>query len=82
MAGTQGAGPIRPCPPPSPVISYLFESKGFSRIDIDTNESDASYSFAGQLIGLPLKSLQGSVCGRVSVLARRSIKPAVQARNE
>jgi hypothetical protein len=33
--------------------------KGFSRIDIDTNESDPSYSLAGQLMGLPLKSLQG-----------------------
>src|SRR5271166_2516139 len=41
------------------VIGYLFESKGFSRIDIDTNESDPSYSLAGQLMGLPLKSLQG-----------------------
>src|ERR1700730_7226266 len=30
-----------------------------SRIDIDTNESDPSYSLAGQLMGLPLKSLQG-----------------------
>jgi CO/xanthine dehydrogenase Mo-binding subunit len=41
------------------VISYAFESKGFSRIDIDTNEGDPSYSLAGQLTGLPLKSLQG-----------------------
>jgi len=41
------------------VISYTFESKGFSRIDIDTNESDPSYSLAGQLMGLPLKPLQG-----------------------
>jgi CO/xanthine dehydrogenase Mo-binding subunit len=41
------------------VIGYVFESKGFSRIDIDTNESDPSYSLAGQLLGLPLKSLQG-----------------------
>jgi CO/xanthine dehydrogenase Mo-binding subunit len=41
------------------VIGYSFESKGFSRIDIDTNESDPSYSLAGQLMGLPLKSLQG-----------------------
>jgi nicotinate dehydrogenase subunit B len=41
------------------VIAYVFESKGFSRIDIDTNESDPAYSLAGQLIGLPLKSLQG-----------------------
>jgi len=41
------------------VIGYAFESKGFSRIDIDTNESDPAYSLAGQLLGLPLKSLQG-----------------------
>ncbi len=41
------------------MIGYLFESKGFSRIDIDTNESDPSYSLAGQLMGPPLKSLQG-----------------------
>ena len=34
-------------------------SKGFSRIDIDTNESDPAYSLAGQLMGMPLKSLQG-----------------------
>ena len=33
------------------VIGYVFESKGFSRIDIDTNESDPSYSLAGQLMG-------------------------------
>jgi nicotinate dehydrogenase subunit B len=41
------------------VIGYLFESKGFWRIDIDTNESDPAYSLAGQLTGLPLKSSQG-----------------------
>src|SRR5271165_6379539 len=41
------------------VIGYAFESKGFSRVDIDTNESDPVYSLAGQLMGLPLKSLQG-----------------------
>src|SRR5882762_9910282 len=41
------------------VIGYAFESKGFSRTDIDTNESDPAYSLAGQLMGLPLKSLQG-----------------------
>jgi nicotinate dehydrogenase subunit B len=38
------------------VIGYVFESKGFSRIDIDTNRSDPAYS---QMMGLPLKSLQG-----------------------
>jgi len=41
------------------VLGYTFESKGFSRIDIDTNESDPVYSLAGQLPELPLKSLQG-----------------------
>jgi hypothetical protein len=29
------------------VIGYVFESKGFSRVDIDTNESDPAYSLAG-----------------------------------
>jgi hypothetical protein len=32
------------------VVGYVFESKGFSRIDIDTNESDPAYSLAGQLM--------------------------------
>jgi nicotinate dehydrogenase subunit B len=32
------------------VLGYAFENKGFSRIDIDTNESDPAYSLAGQLI--------------------------------
>ena len=41
------------------MIGYVFESKGFSRVDIDTNESNPTYSLAGQLTGLPLKSLQG-----------------------
>src|SRR6516165_3496452 len=41
------------------VIGYVFESKGFSRVDIDTNESDPVYSLAGQLMGMPLKPLQG-----------------------
>ena len=41
------------------VIGYVFESKGFSRVDIDTNESDPAYSLAGQLMGMPLKSFQG-----------------------
>jgi hypothetical protein len=45
--------------PDGAVIGYVFESKGFSRIDIDTNESDPSTSLAGQLLGLPLKSLHG-----------------------
>ncbi len=41
------------------MIGYAFESKGFSRVDIETNESDPVYSLAGQLMGLPLKPLQG-----------------------
>jgi len=41
------------------VVGYVFESKGFSRVDIDTNESDPVYSLAGQLLGMPLKSLKG-----------------------
>jgi hypothetical protein len=40
------------------VIGYVFGSKGSSRIDIHTNESDPAYSLAGQLMGRPLKSLQ------------------------
>jgi nicotinate dehydrogenase subunit B len=41
------------------VVAYHFESKGFSRIDIDTNESNPAYSLSGQLMDVPLKSLQG-----------------------
>jgi nicotinate dehydrogenase subunit B len=41
------------------VLGYVFESKGYSRIDIDTNESDPAYSLAGQQMGLPLKPLHG-----------------------
>jgi hypothetical protein len=33
------------------VIGYAFESKGFSRIDIDTNESDPAYSLGGPAAG-------------------------------
>jgi nicotinate dehydrogenase subunit B len=33
------------------VISYAFDSKGSSRVDIDTNGSDPVYSLAGQLMG-------------------------------
>jgi hypothetical protein len=32
------------------VIGYAFGSKDFSRVDIDTNESDPVYSLAGQLM--------------------------------
>ena len=35
----------------SAVIGYVFERKGFSRIDIDSNESDPVHSLAGQLTG-------------------------------
>jgi nicotinate dehydrogenase subunit B len=41
------------------VLAYHFESKGFSRIDIDTNESNPSDSLGGQLLGLPLASKDG-----------------------
>jgi nicotinate dehydrogenase subunit B len=41
------------------VTRCVSASKGFSCIDIDTNESDPSTSLAGQLMGLPLKPLQG-----------------------
>ena len=41
------------------VIDYAFESKGFSRADIVTNESDPAYSLTGQPMGVPLKSFQG-----------------------
>ena len=41
------------------VTSMSLGSKGFSRVDIDTNESDPAYSLAGQLMRLPLKPLQG-----------------------
>jgi nicotinate dehydrogenase subunit B len=33
------------------VIAWRFVSKGFSRTDIDTNESNPSHSLAGQLMG-------------------------------
>src|SRR5438270_3910364 len=51
------------------VIGYVFESKGFSHIDIDTNESDPSYSLAGQLMGLLLKSSLGSFTASTSLSA-------------
>jgi CO/xanthine dehydrogenase Mo-binding subunit len=41
------------------VVAYAFTSKGFSRVDIDSNESNPSHSLAGQLLGLPLASIQG-----------------------
>jgi CO/xanthine dehydrogenase Mo-binding subunit len=41
------------------VLGYRFESKGFSRIDIESNESNPSHSLGGQLLGLPLLSKHG-----------------------
>ncbi len=37
------------------IIAYQFESKGFSRLEIDSNESDPAYSLIGQQWGVPLK---------------------------
>jgi nicotinate dehydrogenase subunit B len=41
------------------VIAYEFSSKGFSRIDVDTNESKPWNVLAGHLLGVPLKSGDG-----------------------
>jgi CO/xanthine dehydrogenase Mo-binding subunit len=41
------------------VIGYEFVSKGFSRINIATNESDPSHSLVGMSIGLPPKPSDG-----------------------
>jgi nicotinate dehydrogenase subunit B len=41
------------------VIGYEFISKGFSRINIQTNESDPRDSLAGMSIGLPPKPSEG-----------------------
>jgi nicotinate dehydrogenase subunit B len=41
------------------VVAYEFLSKGFSRWDVQTNESQPKDSLAGQLMGLPLKSDDG-----------------------
>ena len=40
------------------VTAYRFESKGFSRTDIDTNEGDPRHSLAGQMTGMPLAPIQ------------------------
>ena len=37
------------------VIGWHFESKGFSRLDVDSNESQPAHTLAGQLQGVPLK---------------------------
>ena len=41
------------------VIAYEFTSKGFSRVDTDSNEADPRHSLAGQLRGLKLNPQQG-----------------------
>lgn len=41
------------------VLAHHFESKGFSRIDIDSNESNPSDSLGGQFLGLPSASKDG-----------------------
>ncbi len=41
------------------VIGYEFISKGFSRINVQTNESDPRDSLAGMSIGLPPKPSEG-----------------------
>ncbi len=37
------------------VIGWQFETKGFSKRDLFTNESDPANTLAGQLLGVPLK---------------------------
>jgi len=41
------------------VIAYEFATKGFSRIDVNTNESKPWDTLAGQLIGVDIKSGDG-----------------------
>jgi len=41
------------------VIAYDFVSKGFSRVDVDTNGSQLRDTLAGQLLGVALKSGDG-----------------------
>jgi CO/xanthine dehydrogenase Mo-binding subunit len=41
------------------VVAYEYGSKGFSRIDVDTNESKPWNVLAGHLLGVPLKSGDG-----------------------
>ena len=38
------------------VIAYEFISKGFSRIDVQTNESRPGDTLAGHLLGAPLEA--------------------------
>jgi hypothetical protein len=37
------------------VIAWQFETKGFSKRDLFTNEGDPAHTLAGQLLGMPLK---------------------------
>jgi len=39
------------------IVAYQFESKGFSRLEIESNESHPAYSLIGQQWGLPLKPI-------------------------
>jgi CO/xanthine dehydrogenase Mo-binding subunit len=41
------------------VTAYEFTSKGFSRVDVDTNGSKPHDTLAGQTLGVPLKSGDG-----------------------
>lgn len=37
------------------VVAWEFTSKGFSRLDVESNESQPAHTLAGQLTGVPLK---------------------------
>ncbi len=41
------------------VVAYEYTSKGFSRVDVNTNESKPWDTIAGQLLDIPLKSGDG-----------------------
>ena len=41
------------------IVGYHFVSKGFSRVDVDTNEGDPRDTLAGQMLGLGRKPTQG-----------------------
>jgi nicotinate dehydrogenase subunit B len=41
------------------ILAYEFTSKGFSRIDTETNEADPRHSLAGHLTEMPLNPQQG-----------------------
>ncbi len=41
------------------VVAYDYLSKGFSRVDVDTNGSKPQDTLAGQTLGIPLKSGDG-----------------------